>query len=96
MLPPRKSIKSLCITQLGINEFGRFLTTHNWYEILSTDDIDEKTLNFHNTIRSKYEEFFPEKSITVSPLNKPWMTPELKRINRKMNQEFWRNRKSPL
>ncbi len=96
MLPPRKSIKSRPITQLGINEFGRFLTAHNWYEILSTDDIDEKTRNFHNTIRSKYEEFFPEKSITVSPLDKPWMTPELKRINRKMKQEFWRNRKSPL
>ena len=60
------------------------------------DDIDEKTRNFHKTIRSKYEEFFPEKTIFVSSLDKPWMTPELKRINRKMKQEFWRNRKSPL
>ena len=34
MLPSRKSIKSRPITQLGINEFGRFLTAHNWYEIL--------------------------------------------------------------
>ena len=96
ILPPRKLIKSRPITQSGINEFGRFLTVHNWYEILSTDDIDEKTRNFHKTIRSKYEEFFPEKTIFVSALDKPWMTPELKRINRKMKQEFWRNRKSPL
>ena len=29
------------------------------------DDIDEKTRNFHNTIRSKYEEFFPEKKILL-------------------------------
>jgi len=50
---------------------------------LSTDDIDEKTQNFHNTIRSKYEEFFPEKSFIVSSLDKSWMTPELKRINLK-------------
>ena len=81
MIPPRKSIKSRRITQSGINEFGRFSTAHNWYEILSTDDIDEKTRNFHNTIRFKYEELFPEISITVSPLDKSWMTPELKRIN---------------
>ena len=63
MLPPRKLIKSLPITQSGMNALDRFLTTHKWHEVLSTDDKDVKAHSFHDTIISKYEELFPEKNL---------------------------------
>ena len=58
-------------------------------------DIDQKVKNFHNTIRIKLDEHFPEKTVMVSYLDKKWMTPQLKNLNRKIKREFYKNRKSP-
>ena len=93
-LPVKRLIKYPPLPESGLQEFGRFITTHDWSEVLNVSDVNNKVEAFHNTIRTKYEEVFPEKSIRVSQLDKPWMTPQLKAINRNMKREYWRNRKS--
>ena len=40
------------------------------------------------------DKHFPEKTITISNLDKKWITPELKTLSRKIKAEFYRNRKS--
>jgi hypothetical protein len=70
------------------------MTTHVWTEVLNVSDPDLKVEAFHKTIRDKYEEIFPEKTLRISQLDKPWMTPQLKSINRSMKREYWKNRKS--
>ena len=58
-------------------------------------DIDTKVNNFHKTLRTKLDEYFPEKIVMVSYLDKKWMTPQLKNLNRRIKREFHKHRKSP-
>ena len=94
ILHEKKTIKFRPLPDSGIQTFGRFITMHDWSEVLNVADIDAKVDAFHKTIRDKYEEIFHEKTIKISQLDKPWMTPQLKSINRSMKREYWKNRKS--
>ena len=104
ILPPitisneRKTVKRPVVTRPlsdeGMKKFEEFFCTHTWGEVLNVEDIDQKVLNFHNTIRAKLDEIFPEKVIMVSYLDKKWMNPQLKNLLRKTKREFFKNRKS--
>ena len=73
-----------------MQEFGRFITAHNWSQVLLENDLNKKTRTFHKTIREKYETIFPEKILEISPLDKPWM----KNVHGRMKREYWKNKKS--
>ena len=62
--------------------------------MLGEQDIDRKVENFHQTIRQKLDECLPEKTIMVSYLDKKWMSPQLKNLNRRIKREFFKNRQS--
>ena len=78
----------------AVNKFSQFICTHSWEEVIGERDIDKKVNNFHNTLRSKLDEFFPERKVLVSYMDKKWITPQLKNLNRKIKREFYKNRKS--
>ena len=79
----------------SIRRFGQFLTSHKWEEVLQKENLDEKVMAFHNTLKNKLDEFFPTKTINQnSNLDKKWMSPELKDLHRRMQREYWKNRKS--
>ena len=40
-------------------------------EVIEENDVNKKAEAFHMTIRSKFEEIFPEKNFSISPLDKP-------------------------
>ena len=104
LLPPitvennRKRVKRSVVTRplpdSGVYQFAQFISTHSWAEVLEEDNIDQKVENFHKTLRLKLDEFCPEKTVLVSCLDKKWMTPQLKVLNRKIKREFYKNRKS--
>ena len=93
-LPEKRRICTRPLPQSGMQEFGRFITAHNWSEVLLENDLNRKTITFHKTIREKYETIFPEKILGISSLDKPWMTPQLKNVHRRMKREYWKNKKS--
>ena len=62
---------------------------------MEEEDIDKKVENFHAILRKKLDEFLPEKTVQISYLDKKWMNPQLKNLNRKVKREFHLNRKSP-
>ena len=62
--------------------------------MLLEQNIDMKVINFHTTIRSKLDEYLPEKIVMVSSLDKKWMSPQLKILLRKTQREFYKKRKS--
>ena len=105
LLPPitlsdnRKRIKRSVVTrplpQSGIEQFSLFINSHTWTEVLEEEDIDKKVENFHTILRTKLDEFLPEKTVQISYLDKKWMNPQLKNLNRKVKREFHLNRKSP-
>ena len=90
----KRTVRSRPIDNSAIDKFTHFFSTHQWDEVLKVDDIDKKVDNFHQTLRSKLDEFCPEKEFKVSVLDRKWMTPELKSLNRRIKREFFKNRKS--
>ena len=70
------------------------MTEHKWEEVFETLDVDSKVENFHNTILEKLNTFFPVKTTTISSLDKKWMSPELKQMQRRTQREFFKRRKS--
>ena len=104
LLPPitinnnRKRVKKPIVTrplpESGVEKFSQFICSHTWGEVLGETDIDKKVNNFHKTLRLKLDEFCPEKTVMVSYLDKKWMTPQLKNLNRRIKREFYKNRKS--
>jgi hypothetical protein len=83
------------LTETGVRQFGEFLHSHTWDEVLLEHDVDKKVQNFHNTIRSKLDEYLPEKTVMVSSLDKKWMNPQLKNLLRQTQREFFKKRRSP-
>ena len=90
----KRLVKTRPLPDEGVNLFSHFMSTHTWDEVLGEENIDQKVSNFHNTLTTKLEEFCPQKTIKISYLDKKWMTPQLKNLNRKVKREFFKNRKS--
>ena len=70
-----------------IREFCLELTQHKWSAVLEEEDIDKKVEQFHTFLRLLLDKYFPEKSVTVSNLDKTWMTPQLKQLLRQVQRE---------
>ena len=94
--PARKKrvIKTRPLPQSQIEKFGKFITAHEWSEVFSTEDVNEKVENFHYTLMNNLNLYFPEKCMKVSSLDKKFMTPELKQLQRQTQREFYKKRKS--
>ena len=78
---PRKvKITTRPMTKEAIRSFGQWIGTFDFDEICSMTDIDQKVDTFNSLLSCKYHEHFPEKKITVSDTDKPWVTPDLKKL----------------
>ena len=92
--PAKRSVVTRPLPGSGVDQFAEFISTHSWGEVLDEQNINTKVENFHKTLRTKLDQFLPEKTVRVSYLDKKWMSPQLKNINRKLKREFFKNRKS--
>ena len=92
--PEKKSVSVRPLTQTGVEKFTEFITSHSWKEVIEEDDIDKKVEAFHQTLRMNLNKYLPEKVIKISYLDKKWITPQLKQLNRKFKREFYRYGKS--
>ena len=60
-------------------------------EVFSASDVDEKVTIFTTTfINNLLDQCLPECSIKVHPLNKPWLTPQIKREIKARQQAYTR------
>ena len=64
-------------------------------DVLEEPNLDKKVENFHNIKTAITDKHFPEKHITISNLDKKWMTPQIKQILRIVQSEYYRKGKSP-
>ena len=80
--------------QSKIDDFGKEITSHTWDDVVEAASVDEKVDCFHSYILQLLNKHFPEKQVNMSNLDKKWMTPNLKLLHRKMQREFFKNRKS--
>jgi hypothetical protein len=90
----KKVIKTRPIPDSKIHLFGKDIQSQTWDAILNEPDLDTKVYYFHTIIVGICDKYFPEKTITISNLDKKWITPELKTLSRNIKREFFRKRKS--
>ena len=55
---------------------------------------NEKVKKFHNYLNFMMDKHFPEKVVTISNLDKTFMTPNLKILHRKMQRELYKKGKT--
>ena len=75
-------------------KFENDLINTDWGEVLNCENVDEKVSKFHNCLGLTLDKHFPEKTIKISSLDKKWMSPKLKLQHRKLQREYFRNRRS--
>ena len=72
-------------------KFERDLANHPWHEIFANETPDKQAETFHNFLRSKLDQYFPEKTVKISTLNKKWFSPSLKQLHRRMQRAYHTN-----
>ena len=87
-------IKSRPLPQSQVNSFCYEFTRHDWKNVLECEDTNTKTELFHKYLREMLDKYFPEKSVTISNLDKEWMTPALKLQLRQLQRELFKHGKS--
>ena len=82
------------LPQSRINDFGRWLNEQNWHEIYALTTVDEKVESFQNILMQKFYSIFPLKEFKVSQDDKPWISKQLKMLDRQKRREFYKHKKS--
>ena len=55
---------------------------------------DKQAELFHNFLRIKLDQYFPEKTVKISSLDKKWFSPPLKQLHRRMQRAYHKDRNS--
>ena len=90
----KKCIKIRPLPESQIVKFENDMINSDWSTVLGCVNVDEKVNNFHNFLCSTLDKHFPEKEIKISSLDKKWMGPKLKLLHRRVQREYFRNRRS--
>ena len=90
----KKIIKTRPLLDSQKGKFVQDLATFPWEEKFSGKSIDQKVELFHNFLRNRLDNYFPEKITKLSGLDRKWMNPYLKQIQRAMKREYFKHRKS--
>ena len=79
--------------QSQINLFCAEFTEYKRLDVFEAEDNNCKVEAYHNYQRKILAKYFPEKTVTISNLDKFWMTPELKKLLREVQRERLRKGK---
>ena len=91
----KKVVRTRPIPDSKIPAYVREIQGQSWIEVLEEPDLETKVSNFHQIITSVRNKHFSQKTVTISNLDKKWMTPELKNLQRQVQREYVQNRQSP-
>jgi hypothetical protein len=82
----KRTVKSRPMPQSSMNAFCLEMTKHRWESVKSSESAHEKAAEFHKYIRHLLDKYFPEKTVTMTNLDKYWMTPEMKQLLRQVQR----------
>ena len=82
----KKSVRPLLKPKM--HEFGRWITTHKWDEVLNGPNTVDKAESFYSTIHEAIDMHFPTKVVRLHTTDKPWITPEIKLLITKRQKAF--------
>ena len=79
----------------GVREFGQWVTTEEWINVMRAEDVDDAVAAFEDSVRRQYEHYFPQKRVRARPKNKPWVTAPILRLMSQRRREWHRSARSP-
>ena len=77
-----------------IEKFGTWVTTENWKSLLPDMSSTELVESFEKITKQKVDEFFPQKTVTITAYDKPYITQELKILRRQRQRAYRKGGKS--
>ena len=96
-IPPRqyRIVQTRPITQSGIEKFGQWIVSQTWDDVYASVDVNKKVEIFQNCLVESYHACFPVKILKVCDEDDPWITVELKKLDRQRKREFLKHKNSP-
>ena len=77
------------LPESGLNEFGEWICTEGWGDILENTTPTEQVLAFEKLVTSKMDTILPQKTVKINPnFDKPYITAELKKLDRQIKREY--------
>ena len=89
-----REIKFRPIHEEGINKMSEWLKTETWEQVFNEPCANLKAECLQNTLLSKVDEYFPQKSRIISCNDQPFFSYKLKNLKRKKAREYNKHRKS--
>ena len=68
-------------TRSAIIQFGAWITTFDWSELVRLEDVNDKVAYFATITWIMVEKYFPLTPVIITNTDKEWVTPKIKKIN---------------
>ena len=80
----------------AVNKFGMMILEEDWKEVKEDETAEEQEEMLQKILTTYLEKTCPTQTVKLGPTDKPFITKELKRIDRNRKREYNRNNKSAL
>ena len=90
----KRSITYRPLPQSGILKMCQWIVKEDWSEIYNAETAHLKAEILQLKVLNKLDECLPEKMITISSDDQPWVTAEIKRIERNLKREYLEKKKN--
>ena len=67
-------------TRSAIIQFGAWITTFDWSELVMLEDVNDKVAYFATITWIMVEKFFPLTPVIITNTDKDWVTPKIKKL----------------
>ena len=92
--PAKKFITFRPLPESGMLSFKQWLQIEPWSELDELETAHQKAEYLHNRLLDQLNTYLPEKTIKISPNDQPWVTNEIKTLDRRMKREYRKHKKS--
>ena len=89
-----KSISYRPMPDSSIQLFGQWIINHDWENIENGTESCIQAENLQQTLNFHLEKFFPMKTFRKSLSDKPWITKEIKQLDRKIKRTYRKHGKN--
>ena len=89
-----KTVTSRPLPESGIREFGQWICDEKWVDLKYDQTPTEQAQLLQEILSEKVEKFFPKKIFRVSRKDKPYITKELKQLDRAKKRIYKKHGKS--
>ena len=91
----KRTVRSRPMPKSSIDAFCLEMTKYKWESVKESESVHDKTSEFHKYMRNLLDKYFPEKTVTMTNLDKYWLTPEMKQLLRQVQRTRLKEGKSP-